>query len=203
MGWWEHGRDGHSFVRSSVDDNNLMMWGDEPADIIGDAIHAIKIAFLRDLGRMPSKDEIIAGIKFSTAVLDDLAEQPYEAPHADEDQHEVIVEYGYVATGDDMGRSFRNLDASKKVNKVLKALAVKPEPELDEDLPEQGPVWTAVFFRLAEPENLPFNSYDDALAYLGHNWTGGLLSPAGLIFPDGREMDGDSLQKILASRFEI
>ena len=203
MGWWEHGRDGHSFTRSSVDDNNLMLWGDGPADIIDNALYRIKIEFLRDLGRMPSKDEIIAGIKFSTAVLDDLADQPYEAPHADEDQHEVIVEHGYAATGNHVGRSQREIEASRALRPVLNALAVELEPEIETAPPEPGPVWTAVFYRHRSPEHLPFGSYDDALAYLNHNWGGGELSPEDLIFPDGRAMGTESLRKILAGRMEI
>jgi hypothetical protein len=203
MGWWEHGPEGHSFVRSSDDDKNLMMWGDGPADIIGGAIRQIKIEFLRDLGRMPSQDEIIAGIKFSTAVLDDLAEQPKDAPHADEDQHKVIVKYGYASTGGDVRVPERQIEAGYKVTEVLRALAVEEEPELEEDLPEPGPVWTAVFMRHRPTERLPFGSYDDALDFLGHNWNGGELVPEGLIFPDGQWMDTGSLRKILASRAEI
>lgn len=197
MGWWEHGRNGHSFVRSSHDDNNLMLWGDSPADIIDNALYAIKIAFLRDLGRMPSKQEIIAGIKFSTAVLDDLAEEPQDAPHADDEQHGVIQSLGYAATGGDVGRSRRELDASKEIGKVLKALAVEPKPE------PEGPVWTAVYWQHHSTERMPFGSYDEALDYLNHNWSGGELSPEDLIFPDGRAMGTDSLRKILAGRAEI
>lgn len=197
MGWWEHGLEGHSFVRSSDDDDNLMMWGDGPADEIDNAIHRIKIEFLRDLGRMPSKQEIIAGIMFSTAVLDDLADEPKDAPHATEDQHEVITAHGYAATGGDVGLSARQIDAGKEVGKVLKALAAEPKPK------PEGPVWTAVFYDLHQQKRIPFGSYDEALDYLNHNWSGGVLSPENLIYPDGRYMERDTLRKILAGRAEI
>lgn len=202
MGWWEQGRDGSSFERSSVDDDNLMMWGDGPADLVGKFLYELKIEFLRDLGRMPSQDEVIAGLKFSTRVLDDLAKQPYEVPHATATQARVIRQYGYAATGGDTVASQRERDAHAEVGKVLKALSVKTRAEHEGE--ESGPIWTAVFV-LEEnaTDRLPFSSYDDALAYLLHNWDGGVLSPRELIYPDGTKMDRDTLWKILVGRREI
>lgn len=202
MGWWEHGPEGHSFVRSSDDDDNLMLWGDGPADIIDNAIHAIKIEFLRDLGRMPSKQEIIAGIMFSTAVLDDLAEEPKDAPHADEDQHEVITEHGYAATGGDVGRSTRQIEAGKEIGKVLEALGVALGPQIKPDSEDEkdGPVWTAVYNRYHSEQRLSFASYDAALDFLRDQWDEGELDPKILIYPSGQQTDGEDLRRVLRAR---
>ena len=120
MGYWPEGK--------SDTPENQMMWGDGPADIIDDAIWQIKIDFLRDLGRMPSKSEIINGIKFSTNVLDDLADEPKDAPVTTEAQDKTIHMHGYHATGGDVGPTESILRSRAKVNDVLRFLSVEPEP---------------------------------------------------------------------------
>jgi hypothetical protein len=44
------------------------VWGDEPADIIGDALDKIDAAFMREFDRKPTLAEVLAGVKFSTTV---------------------------------------------------------------------------------------------------------------------------------------
>lgn len=77
MGYWSQDDEGHSFAESTTDPG--MTWGDTPADIVGDAIEQIKAAFVRDLDRLPTKAEVIAGLQFTTAVLDDLPATVAEA----------------------------------------------------------------------------------------------------------------------------
>jgi hypothetical protein len=66
MGWWAQDKDGYSFVEDSQ-----MVWGDGPADTVGDAIDAIVSEFLEEVGRRPSRDEIHAGIDFCLRAVDE------------------------------------------------------------------------------------------------------------------------------------
>lgn len=61
MGYWSQDRSGTSFA---VDDLH-MTWGDAPADIMGDALERIVGCFEGDLGRKPTQNEILAGLRFS------------------------------------------------------------------------------------------------------------------------------------------
>jgi hypothetical protein len=65
MGWWNQDNDGHSFAEGSN-----MVWGDDPADVIGAALDSISSSFLADVGRLPTKAEIRAGLEFSLRVRD-------------------------------------------------------------------------------------------------------------------------------------
>lgn len=65
MGYWEQDEQGHSF--SSVAEGK-MIWGDAPADIMGDALKQIIEVFKRDRGRAPTRDEVKAGLLFSLDV---------------------------------------------------------------------------------------------------------------------------------------
>lgn len=97
MGWWEQSAEGESLMNTDLPQEQKLLWGDGPADVIDNALTKVKVEFLRNVGRMPSKAEIIAGIAFSTRVLDELAETPEHAPHTTPDQAKVIQEHGYKA----------------------------------------------------------------------------------------------------------
>ena len=60
MGWWEQDEEGHSFAVGSG-----MMWGDGPADVMGDAIHQVRLMFRDEGGREPTIGELRAGLEFS------------------------------------------------------------------------------------------------------------------------------------------
>lgn len=62
MGYWETNREGVSFAAS---EGPQMIWGDAPADVMGDAVDAIVQTFTADVGRPPTKDEIRAGLEFN------------------------------------------------------------------------------------------------------------------------------------------
>lgn len=62
MGWWSTDRSGHSFRDNEGVD---MVWGDTVADIIGEALDQIDEEFVLEWGRPATKDELIAGIRFS------------------------------------------------------------------------------------------------------------------------------------------
>jgi len=125
MGYWEQGPDGVSFARTEGEQEPLI-WGDQPADIIGNALWEVKVAFLRDLGRLPSVAEILAGIAFSTNILDeDLPKWPENAKPITAEQHKVIEQYGWTATGGDVGRTQKQIDAVKMINEVLKELGAR------------------------------------------------------------------------------
>lgn len=69
MGWWGQDSEGHSLLPPG-DPSEIGVWGDEPADIIDEAIHRIVELFLDEWKRPPTVEEMIAGIKFSTNGLD-------------------------------------------------------------------------------------------------------------------------------------
>lgn len=58
MGYWNGDAEGNSF-------RGDLTWGDAPADIVDDAIIQIVDIFQRDVGRKPTKEELLAGFKFS------------------------------------------------------------------------------------------------------------------------------------------
>jgi hypothetical protein len=62
MGWWSQDEQGHSFAQAEGED---MLWGDEPADILDNAIDAITVSFQAAHGRRPTRSELLAGMKFS------------------------------------------------------------------------------------------------------------------------------------------
>ena len=58
MGYWSNGPDSKG---------EEMIWGDEPADIMGDALDKIITVFIKYWDRMPTEEEIMRGLKFSVA----------------------------------------------------------------------------------------------------------------------------------------
>lgn len=135
MGYWEMDDEGHSFVAGDEPDNQ-MIWGDQPADIVGRALAQIKVDFIRHLGRMPSQREIIAGLKFTTNVLDGLAVEPRDAPEATPEQIDVVRRYGYAAYGDDVETPVRQRKAWRKIRALLKELE-KDDSVDEEAVPEE------------------------------------------------------------------
>jgi hypothetical protein len=78
MGWWNTSRDGTSFALDLHKDGSPMIWGDGPSDLIDAAVQEIIAMFREDLGRAPSLEELIAGLKFSALGLEEgeLADAP-------------------------------------------------------------------------------------------------------------------------------
>jgi len=71
MGYWTTARDGTSFALDLHADGSPLMWGDAPADIMDEALQQIISIFKEDVGRPPSIEELIAGLKFSGFALED------------------------------------------------------------------------------------------------------------------------------------
>lgn len=63
MGYWEQNENGVSFAQSR--NHETLIWGDQPADILGAALKEIISVFERDKGRLPTENEIKAGLLFS------------------------------------------------------------------------------------------------------------------------------------------
>jgi len=72
MGYWAQTRDGGSFAETSE-----LVWGDAPADIMSQALEDIIKVFIRDKNRIPTEDEIKAGLLFSLHVA--LANVEFDA----------------------------------------------------------------------------------------------------------------------------
>lgn len=62
MGYWNQNEQGESFA---TPEQGEMVWGDQPADVMDDALDKIVEVFQRDTGRKPTKREVRAGLLFS------------------------------------------------------------------------------------------------------------------------------------------
>ncbi len=71
MGYWTTARDGTSFALDLHADGTPLTWGDGPADLMDDALRQIVEVFKDDIGRPPSLEELIAGLRFSAFALEE------------------------------------------------------------------------------------------------------------------------------------
>jgi hypothetical protein len=104
MGYWE---------------SNDGLWGDPPADVMGDALQEVVVSFLRDVRRLPTKQEIRDGLEFTLRGMALPEDVPDELT---DDQLQVIDADGYAASGGDLpynGRSDRQRAAGKRVLQSL------------------------------------------------------------------------------------
>jgi hypothetical protein len=74
MGWWNTSREGTSFALDLHKDGSPLIWGDSAADLLDAALREIIEVFKEELGRAPSLDELIAGLKFSALGLEEDGE---------------------------------------------------------------------------------------------------------------------------------
>lgn len=63
MGYWTTAPSGSSF-----DEDGPLMWGDAPADAMAEGFDDAVFAFTRDLGRLPTVAEVVAGVLFHLPV---------------------------------------------------------------------------------------------------------------------------------------
>jgi len=68
MGWWNSSPEGASL--QSEDDGHY--WGDGPADVMDAAIEEIREQFRLSMGREPMLSELLAGVRFSSSIIDEL-----------------------------------------------------------------------------------------------------------------------------------
>ena len=71
MGYWNQSETGASLV---MEDTGLV-WGDQPADAMDDALDRIIAFFKRDVGRLPTEAEVKAGLMFSLPVALENAQE--------------------------------------------------------------------------------------------------------------------------------
>lgn len=126
MGYWEQNEEGVSFA--DADSGEVMMWGDQPADIIGNALDEVKWVFIKDLGRLPTMKEVMAGLTFSTRVgLEDLPKTVDEATELGDKairdsnltEQEVDALY-YAATNSDESPTQRVIEAQKNMSDLAR-----------------------------------------------------------------------------------
>lgn len=72
MGYWEMNKSVAELMGDSVNAEVESVWGDGPADIMGEAIDEIVKEFEEDYGRVPTKTEIVKGLLFSLLAMDEL-----------------------------------------------------------------------------------------------------------------------------------
>jgi len=63
MGWWQANKSGARRGNAATG----LLWGDIPAGFMGEAVDNIRAAFLAEWRRLPSNDELRAGLEFSLA----------------------------------------------------------------------------------------------------------------------------------------
>ena len=70
MGWWT--ADAAELRNAGAEDAKTHpMWGDVPADILGNAVDEIVAQFQEDLGRRPTKAELRDGLDFTLGVYEE------------------------------------------------------------------------------------------------------------------------------------
>jgi hypothetical protein len=123
MGYWPQSEEGTSFA--DAENGQPMVWGDSPADIVDHALWQIRAVFLKDVGRMPTRAEVMAGLTFSTNVaLGDLpatvaeAEARAERALPDVDMQTYEQQY-WRATGGDVSTPRPVLNAVDYVNRAM------------------------------------------------------------------------------------
>jgi hypothetical protein len=79
MGWWNSSPEGASLQSK----DNGHYWGDGPADIMDTAIEEIREQFRLSMGREPMLSELLAGLRFSASVFDELTPEGYSDAAAD------------------------------------------------------------------------------------------------------------------------
>lgn len=67
MGWWNAKANGASLQS----DDTGILWGDGPADLMGDAVDRIVEEFERCVERRPTKVELRAGLEFTLGAYDE------------------------------------------------------------------------------------------------------------------------------------
>lgn len=78
MGYWQQNEQGVSFAQAKSHEE--LVWGDQPADIMGNALKEIVSVFLRDRDRLPTEAEVKAGLLFSLPYALKKAESDAKAP---------------------------------------------------------------------------------------------------------------------------
>jgi hypothetical protein len=138
MGYWEQNEQGHSFAERDDADKEPLIWGDQPADAVDNAIQQIVAVFVKDIGRLPSRAEMMAGLTFSTAVLS-LPDRPEDSPEVSEEDIEVVANNYYAAFHHERPQDTRlpawYVEAGQQVREVLHRLKEPFEKPQDDFLP--------------------------------------------------------------------
>lgn len=123
MGYWE------SDSRTRPD--GTVIWGDQPADILSDALWQIVACFAKDMGRLPTKEEMIQGIEFSlggpNGDLLALPEAGDESAEIPAEVAKVLDEDYWVATRGDVSPDEHRWQAGRRISVALDGLRGKYE----------------------------------------------------------------------------
>lgn len=127
--WWEQSEEGNP--DQGVDrEPEPLMWGETPADIIDDAIWQIQAVYLKDLGRLPSFGEIMAGLTYSTRALA-LPDRPEDSPSISAEDHRVIEENFYTATMGDMTIPTDIIEARRRIGRIINMMRAPFRKDVD------------------------------------------------------------------------
>ena len=66
MGWWGQDSEGRS-----LQEGTELVWGDGPADTLDEALAEIDKQFVSAWGRVPTVEELTAGLLFSTSIREE------------------------------------------------------------------------------------------------------------------------------------
>jgi hypothetical protein len=136
MGFWDDDRKPEPLV-----------WGDQFANMIDDALWNVRVAYLHYLGRPASKAEIRAGLEFSASILDGLPEYPEDAPEVSPADLALIEDNYWAAIRRDANPSPRQFKAQHKVSEIMTRIGApfEAKPQFTGgDADPDGPVLTIV-----------------------------------------------------------
>jgi hypothetical protein len=75
MGYWKMNNDKALILITDKQEEATGVWGDYPADIVGDVVDKLVEVFVEEVGRKPSKAELVSGLMFTLNVRDDLEDK--------------------------------------------------------------------------------------------------------------------------------
>jgi hypothetical protein len=125
MGYWEQNEEGASFADRDDKDAPPMLWGDQPADLVDGMINDVIAVFIKDIGRLPSRAEMMAGLTFSTRMLS-LPDRPEDCPEVPEDDIKTVEQHYYAAVHGEQPGAKRipqwQVEADRAVGEVISRL---------------------------------------------------------------------------------
>jgi hypothetical protein len=74
MGYWKMKGSFSDLFGHAEPEEITGIWGDSPADIMGNAVDKIIETFQEELGRMPTRTELKNGLLFTIQAMEELSE---------------------------------------------------------------------------------------------------------------------------------
>jgi hypothetical protein len=72
MGYWTMKNELAEGLNESFTEDKELTWGDDAADTFGEAVDQVIEVFKEDVGRAPTKTELVNGLLFTIQAMDEL-----------------------------------------------------------------------------------------------------------------------------------